>query len=395
MKTTARIALMIFIFGTGLWLKPQNLQAQPSFTFQVFYDELSPYGTWIDSPEYGYVWVPDAGPGFFPYSTGGYWVYSNYGWTWVSDYSWGWAPFHYGRWYYDNWYGWVWVPGNEWGPGWVSWRKCDGFFGWAPLVPGFQVGIVLSRDLYRIPHNHWCFVPDRYFGGRDMRHHYVGRRESENLFNRSSIIVHSNEDRHSHTRYYSGPEIGTVKKATGRDFKAVEIKENNRPGQTFKEGKLEIYRPEVRQVEGTVTKKPAPAKVTPYSERSRNSEPAIKQETKPAERKIREGSESNPNEKSNRDQVHPSGNKTREQARPAEQKKKESQGRVVGKPGSERQAQPVEKGKSTRQNAEPPKKNSNDGPPKKQAVQSSGKVQGHQNVNTHQSEKKNEGGRRR
>ena len=28
-------------------------------------------------------------PGFTPYSTNGYWVFTNEGWTWVSDYSWG------------------------------------------------------------------------------------------------------------------------------------------------------------------------------------------------------------------------------------------------------------------------------------------------------------------
>ena len=35
-------------------------------TYQTFYDELSPYGRWVEYPEYGYVWVPDAGPDFQP-----------------------------------------------------------------------------------------------------------------------------------------------------------------------------------------------------------------------------------------------------------------------------------------------------------------------------------------
>ena len=67
-------------------------------SYQTFYDELSPHGRWIDNPQHGYVWVPNAGRDFRPYSTNGHWVYTdNYEWMWVSDYSWGWAPFHYGR----------------------------------------------------------------------------------------------------------------------------------------------------------------------------------------------------------------------------------------------------------------------------------------------------------
>ena len=75
-------------------------------SYQTFYDELTPHGRWIQSPEYGYVWVPNVGAGFRPYSTNGHWVWTdNYEWMWVSNYRWGWAPFHYGRWYLDPFYG--------------------------------------------------------------------------------------------------------------------------------------------------------------------------------------------------------------------------------------------------------------------------------------------------
>src|ERR1043165_5421845 len=67
-------------------------------SYQQFYDDLSPYGEWVEDPQYGYVWVPDAGDDFRPYYSNGYWVNSDYGNTWVSNYDWGWAPFHYGRW---------------------------------------------------------------------------------------------------------------------------------------------------------------------------------------------------------------------------------------------------------------------------------------------------------
>src|SRR5436305_14078333 len=71
-----------------------------SIRAQVFYDNLSPYGQWVEHPTHGYVWLPYAEAGFTPYSTNGHWVYTEYGWTWASNYDWGWALFHYGRWDY-------------------------------------------------------------------------------------------------------------------------------------------------------------------------------------------------------------------------------------------------------------------------------------------------------
>jgi hypothetical protein len=89
-----------------------SAQVSVNVSFQTFYDELSPYGQWIDYPEYGYVWRPDNRYNDFqPYRSGGHWVWSEYdSWLWVSDYEWGWAPFHYGRWIYDSYDGWLWVP---------------------------------------------------------------------------------------------------------------------------------------------------------------------------------------------------------------------------------------------------------------------------------------------
>src|SRR5579864_406878 len=89
-------------------------------SYQTFYDQLSPYGSWINYPGYGYVWVPNnVDPSFSPYLTNGHWVYTDMGWAWVSDFDWGWGPFHYGRWLDDPYYGWLWVPGYDWAPAWV------------------------------------------------------------------------------------------------------------------------------------------------------------------------------------------------------------------------------------------------------------------------------------
>ena len=117
-------------------LPPPPPAPEPEASYQSFYDDLSPYGQWINDPRYGYVWLPDVGPDFRPYATNGHWVYTDEGWTWASDYTWGWATFHYGRWFFQDGYGWMWVPGNEYAPAWVTWRNSDEYYGWAPMGPG-------------------------------------------------------------------------------------------------------------------------------------------------------------------------------------------------------------------------------------------------------------------
>ena len=136
MKKTAKTTLAFIAMSLLLVFAPikqTKAQFSASISFGVFYDELEPYGQWIDDPQYGYVWVPDVGPGFRPYYTGGHWVMTRYGSMWVSDYDWGWAPFHYGRWVYSPYYGWSWIPDYDWGPAWVSWRSGGCYYGWAPL----------------------------------------------------------------------------------------------------------------------------------------------------------------------------------------------------------------------------------------------------------------------
>jgi len=144
-----KMFVLLVALNIGAWIIPQEAPAQQSAaSFQLFYDELSPYGMWVDYPNYGYVWIPNVDPGFSPYATNGRWIYTDDGWTWVSDYPWGWATFHYGRWDYDNAYGWLWVPDNEWGPAWVSWRRSPGYYGWAPMRPGVSINIAFGRDYH-------------------------------------------------------------------------------------------------------------------------------------------------------------------------------------------------------------------------------------------------------
>lgn len=113
----------------------------PTPTLAYFQQQLTPYGTWVNVPEYGLCWQPAVGPGWRPYYDGGHWEYTDAGYYWQSDYPWGDIAFHYGRWAYVDMGtdpSWVWVPGYNYAPSWVVWRHddADGYIGWAPLPPG-------------------------------------------------------------------------------------------------------------------------------------------------------------------------------------------------------------------------------------------------------------------
>ncbi len=118
-----RLVLGLLLMAGGI--APHEAEAKKYYgvSFQVFYDELSPYGDWVKDARYGYIWLPAVREDFHPYGTEGHWVMTEYGNAWVSYYDWGWAPFHYGRWYFDDYFqSWAWIPGYEWGPAWVNWR---------------------------------------------------------------------------------------------------------------------------------------------------------------------------------------------------------------------------------------------------------------------------------
>jgi hypothetical protein len=216
---------------------------QRDVSYQVFYDELSPYGQWIDYPNYGNVWLPDAGPNFSPYSSNGYWVHTRYGWTWVSDYHWGWAPFHYGRWDYDSFYGWLWVPDYEWGPSWVNWRSGNGYYGWQPMRPGYGIYSGFYGDRYT-NFDHWTFVRHNHFGRHDVYNYYVNRSDYPRIIENSSVIENTTYNRQRQVSYSSGPEVRDVERITGRRVRSVTIRDNDSPVQRLNNNRLELYRPQ-------------------------------------------------------------------------------------------------------------------------------------------------------
>ena len=260
-----KILALLAAMSASAWMLPQEACAQQaSVSFQLFYDQLSPYGMWVDYPNYGYVWIPNVDPGFSPYATGGYWVLTDDGWTWVSDYSWGWATFHYGRWDYDDNYGWFWVPDNEWGPAWVSWRRSPGYYGWAPMRPGISISMSFGSD-YHERNERWNFVRDRDITRRDIGSHYVNRANNAAIINRSTVIVDTRKDTKRNATYMMGPNRDDVQRVTNTPVKSVAIRDANKPGHQLSNGELQIYRPQVQKRNGA-GQQPAPSKVTKLNE---------------------------------------------------------------------------------------------------------------------------------
>ena len=250
MKSTIKISILLFVMLTSCVIYPGSTNGQPTTVgFQVFYDELSPYGQWVDYSNYGYVWIPDSGPDFAPYSSNGHWIFTNYGWTWSSDYSWGWATFHYGRWSFNDSFGWFWVPDNEWGPAWVNWRETYGYYGWEPMEPGITLSMSFDKQ-YDSRNDHWLFVNNRDIERTDINNYYVNRTDHDRIVRNSTVVRNTYSDATRRTTYVAGPSRNDVQTRTGRTLEPLTIYENRKPGQEINNGQLRIYRPQIRSNDG-------------------------------------------------------------------------------------------------------------------------------------------------
>jgi hypothetical protein len=268
MKRFLQIVAMTFLVMSFAGLR-NMVSAQPAgdVSYQDFYDELSPYGRWVDYPEYGYVWCPDEGADFRPYSTNGHWVWNDdYEWMWVSDYSWGWAPFHYGRWFYDDMYGWMWMPGYEWSPAWVAWRSGGDYYGWAPLRPGINISVGFSIGSYSPPYNYWCFTPSRYITSNRIYDYCVSPRQNMTIINNTTIINNYNYNRNV---FVTGPRRMDAERYINGRINSVQVRDITRPGSGgYRNNEVSVYRPSIQRENNN--RSFAPRRVDEYRGNRRN-----------------------------------------------------------------------------------------------------------------------------
>jgi hypothetical protein len=215
-------------------------------SYQTFYDQLSPYGSWINYPGYGYVWVPQADAGFSPYSTSGHWEYTDMGWTWVSDYAWGWATFHYGRWFEDPTYGgWLWMPGYDWAPAWVTWGNYGGYYCWAPVGPRDYVNGHWGYGNYD---HHWNCLPREHMGEPGISRYIVSNdvvNHDRHAFE-SGIAIIKHDNTYGRSVFNAGPKVEDVEKVVNHPITRMTINNTTKPEKTGVHGNaINIYRPQV------------------------------------------------------------------------------------------------------------------------------------------------------
>jgi len=164
---TAGAGLAVVRTSVGVSVRSSNVD------LGFFYDDLAPYGNWIQSPRYGWVWTPTAvATTWRPYEYG-HWVWTDQGWLWVSDEPFGWATYHYGRWYDDPEIGWAWEPGYDWAPSWVSWEESPDYVGWAPLPPSYGLDVAFGGGRIGLGAEAYGFVPARYFLAPRLSSYYI------------------------------------------------------------------------------------------------------------------------------------------------------------------------------------------------------------------------------
>jgi hypothetical protein len=236
--------------------------SNPPIEVNYFYNDLSPYGTWISLEGYGWCWQPRAvvvNRSWRPYCDGGHWIYTDAGWYWQSDYSWGWAPFHYGRWQMHDRCGWVWMPDRVWGPAWVVWRSYGDNCGWAPVPPRatFEVGygwrfngvhVGLNFD-FGLRSDHFTFIAMRDFNHRDYGHYRMPRTEVTKIYNRTTVI--NNYTVNNNTIVNRGIAVDRVASATHTQVRKATIRDlpagANRTVVTRTADRNNVvYRPELR-----------------------------------------------------------------------------------------------------------------------------------------------------
>jgi hypothetical protein len=362
MKTQIKIISLLLLLFIGISITPQKAAAQgPSVSFQIFYDELSPYGTWVYNYDYGYVWLPNVAPGFTPYATDGYWLLSDQGWTWVSYYSWGWAPFHYGRWYFDPSYGPIWVPDYEWGPGWVTWRSSGEYYGWAPIGPGVSISIAYSNG-YNLPYEQWTFVRNRDFGRRNINNYYVNSSNNVTIINNSTVIYNSRVDRTTNVTYNAGPDRTEVERHIGRKITPVVVAASVSPGQNLANNQLTIYKPQV-QKNTSSGHKPAPTKVSSLNEvrpaSQRAGETPQKKVNQPPKQQQQGNQPVKQQQPSKQQQVDQPG----KQQQPSKQQQVDQPGKQQ-QPSKQQQVDQPGKQAAEPQKTDPPKKANKEKPPK-------------------------------
>ena len=226
MKTFRAIVLGAMLLSIGFVPGVNRARADLAVSASVqvhasadFYTPLAPHGAWIEVGSYGRCFRPAGiAVDWRPYCDG-HWVWTDSGWFWASDEPWGWACYHYGTWVDDPDFGWVWVPGIDWAPAWVEWRVGGGFIGWAPCAPR---GVVVAPGLFGFVAVDHFADPVR-LGALVVNSPTIIRQTS--LVSGTRRVTRDLAGNSVRVTVNRGPDVKLVERATGSRMTAVSIRD--------------------------------------------------------------------------------------------------------------------------------------------------------------------------
>jgi len=196
----------------------------------LFYEQLAPYGRWMDVSGYGYCWRPTLTAARWKPYVDGCWVWSSMGWTWQSNEPFGWATYHYGRWVNLSRHGWVWVPGSEWAPAWVSWRQSRDHVGWAPLPPdrGSISGVYRDCDTqYNLGPSSYTFITTNHFVQPSYTTYCAPVTQNTTIFqssvNVTQIVRCDDQPRRGMFQHHGGPPRAQMERDCARPVPQIEV----------------------------------------------------------------------------------------------------------------------------------------------------------------------------
>jgi hypothetical protein len=246
--------LGILVVVAAVWAQPASAHRAGGWSVHLQiargdYEYLSDYGEWVDTSDYGMVWMPYVVEEWSPFFHG-HWSWTYDGWAWISYEPFGWLVFHYGYWYYEPYYGWFWMPGRIWSPARVQWYTYGNYCAWAPMPPphhywhhhpwdysGFNVWIMVDANHFTneyVGHHrmHHPFRGDKHHPGAWMKqpptHRHVEQVTQRALppvrISKERVSTHPYADR-APTKYYRPKEIAR-KKMVLPERDANRVKEN-------------------------------------------------------------------------------------------------------------------------------------------------------------------------
>jgi hypothetical protein len=290
-----RFAMTTFLFGALAMVflaQPTKAQVNVDVTIGGFYDELSPYGGWVDC-SYGQCWVPERVSADWQPYTNGEWVYTDYGWTWMSSDPWGGNPYHYGTWTSLDRYGWCWVPGTVWAPAWVTWSYGNNYVGWAPLPPTVVFGasgysgrpVIVSATQY-------VFVPMNRFVGSNVTSVRISAQQNATIFRQTTPLTRFAVS--GGTIRNTGIPVATIQRAGGvrietRSISAAHTTPRSMSATAGKSQRVSIIAP-AREVRAAVAAKPHAVSQSAGPAAEKSHKARVSQESRNAGTESRKGS---------------------------------------------------------------------------------------------------------